>query len=228
MIWLSDLILTESKSDLISDMQAQFEYVSKKYFKEDHGKFKKPTFKVQSNLKTIGVYIPRDNLFKLNADFANDETALKSTIYHETIHYFQVHKFGFDKKKLSSDGYHDDYFKKLASKINSGEGSKLVTVAGTWQSIKSGKSVKPFWVYVVNDNTDIKWQWSPRKNEKLIVKLDRMKIHYKWDSLKVFQTDDIKFKEAPRSNGNRGVEFGMVRVGDELYKDINNAVKKHK
>jgi len=221
--------IEESNSDLISQMQKHFEYISKKYFKEDYNKYSKPKFKIKSNLKSVGVYIPRDNQFDINSDFASDEVSLKATMYHETIHYFQVHRNGFDKRKFNSDGYHDDFFKKMASKINSGEGSKLVTVSGTFQSIKSGKAVKSFWVYVVDKNDgDINWTWSPRKNDKMIERLDRMKDYYSWKSVKVFETDVIDFKEAPRATSGPKVKFGAVNSTEPLYKKINKVVKQHK
>lgn len=220
--------IQESNSDLIKQMETAFDYVSKKYFKDDYNKHPRPTFKVKTNLKNVGAYIPEKNTFELNADFASDETLLKATMYHESIHYYQVHQFGFDERKLKRDGYHDDYFHIMAKKINSGEGSKLVTVSGSFQSIKSGKSVKPFWVYVVDKNDgDINWMWSPRKNDSVIERLDRMKEYYKWKSVKVFETDVIDFKEAPRTGGGKNVRMGIVSPNEPLYDKINKVVKQH-
>jgi hypothetical protein len=229
MILLRNLLfnkLDESTSDLISMMKTHFEYASKKYFKDNHNKYKTPTFKIKSNLKSVGVYVPSANRFDMNADFANDEIALKATIFHETIHYFQTHIFGFSERKLKSDGYHDAYFKQMASKINSGEGAKLVTVSGTFQSIKSGKSVKPYWAYVVDKNDgNIYWSWSPRKSDKFIEQLHRMKDYYKWKSVKVFETDMIVFKEGPRVRGGKSVQFGVIDSNEKLYNKIKNSIK---
>lgn len=228
MISLRELILEFSKSEAISDMKKHFDYVSKKYF-SSRVKYPTPSFKVKPNLKNVGAYIPSRNEFVMHMDFANDPELLKGTMYHEAIHYFQVHQDGFDSRKHKRDGYHDDYFHQMAKKINSGEGKKYVSVSGSIQKIKSGKSVKPFWVYTIDKGDgDINWMWSPRKNQKIIDTLIRMRDYYKWTGIKVFETDIISFKEAPRSNGGRNVRYGTVSPNENIYKLIYPAVKKQK
>ena len=228
MIRLSPLLLEVSKSDIIKNLKYYFEYVSKKYF-GGHSKYPYPTFKLKTNLGKIGSYVPSRNEFVLDIDFANDYELLKATIFHETIHYFQVHQFGFDNRKLKMDGYHDDYFHTKAREINSGEGKKYVTVLGTFQAIKTGKSVKPFWVYVMDkQNDEINWMWSPTKNEKAIDLLKRISDYYHYKGVKAFQTDEISFKEAPRFSGK--ARYGVIQPNDPdgIYNKIYPIIKQQK
>jgi GNAT superfamily N-acetyltransferase len=82
--------LHESQNQvIIGKMEQHFKDCSKKYFKEHYGKFKYPTFKIRLNIKNAGHYLPDTNEIVLNKDMANDDMQLKSTVYHETIHYYQ-------------------------------------------------------------------------------------------------------------------------------------------
>jgi len=182
---------------LLKEMESHFVYISKKYFKgENIKKYPRPNFKVRSNLKQAGLYMPQSNMFVVNLDFAADPEQIKAVMYHESIHYYQVAVYGFNEREFKSTGYHNNYFKQKMKEINSGEGKKYVTVTGSYESISTGKSVKKFVVYVVDKaNGNFSWSWSPRRNQKLIDQMKRMiELSDKtgWKNAYVFETDTLK------------------------------------
>ena len=227
MIRLKELLVEQSKSELISKMKKHFADCSKKYFREDNNKYPAPNFTVRTNFRHIGAFVPQRNEFIMNLDFAQDDEAIKATMYHETIHYYQTHKFGFNRILHKIHGYHDDYFDQKMKEINSGEGKQLVTVRGEYTSIKSGKATKPFWVYVLAKGNELNTSWSPTKNTSFIDRLKRIKDYYKdkYDKGFVFQTDLVTFKESPRATmGGRSVQSGNVKPGDKYYNDFRKEI----
>ena len=184
-------------------MKQHFGDVSKKYFSDLKGKYPKPSFRIVSNLQHAGAYIPDKNEFVINADFANDEWTLKSVMYHESIHYYQIQQFGFNRILFKLHGYHDDYFFDMAKKINTGENDpKLVTKTGEYKSIKS-KSAKKFWVYIMLKDDKIYAYWSAKHDDRLI---DRM---LKFDTY-------LDYDDA------------FATPGDKIYDDVKSAVNKSK
>jgi len=226
MIKLNKLLLEIKKEEITSLMKKHFNDCSKKYFKNEAGKYNYPKFIVKPSLKHIGAYSPQPNRFILNLDFAQENETLKSTMYHETIHYYQT-KGGkqFSKMMFKIHGYHDDYFKQKMNQINAGEG-KLVDIVGTFKSIKSGEAAKPFWVYVLKRGKEYSMTWSPTKNEKYIQRWKRILDYHKYDEGFVFQTGTIIFKENPRaSNGGRSVKMGSIEPGDKYYDEMNKEIR---
>lgn len=227
MIELKRLIIEIKKSEIISLMKKYFDDCSRKYFKDEQGKYTYPKFEVRPNIKYAGAYSPQKNRFILNLDFAQNKNTLKSTMYHETIHYYQTHAgLNFSKMVFKLHGYHDDYFKEKMKQINAGEGENLVTIIGTYQSIKGGKATKPFWVYVLQRGKEYLMAWSPTKNENFIARLKRLFDYYKYDDGFLVQTDTIIFKENPRAKGGgRSVPMGSVKPGDKYYDEISKEFK---
>lgn len=221
------MLLEIKRSEVIALMKKYFDDCSKRYFADQAGNYPYPKFILKTNLRTIGAYSPQINKFWINADFAQDKELIKSTMYHETIHYYQT-KGGknFSKLMFKLNGYHDDYFTKMMNKINAGEGEKLVTVKGSYSSIKGGKAVKPFWVYVLRRGTEYKMVWAPTKNPKFIERWKRIFDYYKYDEAFMFQTNTIIFKENPRAKtGGRSVPMGAIKPGEKYYKEMTDEFK---
>lgn len=218
------LLVEIKKAEIIILMKKYFDDCSRKYFNDEYKKYVYPKFVVKPNIKHAGAYIPQQNNFVLNLDFANDMDTLKSTMYHETIHYYQT-KAGksFSRILFKLHGYHDDYFKEMMKKINSSEGSNFISIVANYKMVKGGKSVKLFWVYVLKRGNLYKMTWSPTRNEKFIERWKRILDYYKYDEGFIFQTGTLIFKENPRAkNGGHSVSMGEIKPGDKYYIEMIN------
>jgi len=229
-IELKQLVIENKKEQIKKVMKKYFDDCSKKYFSDVKGKYSYPSFNVKPNLRHAGAYSPQRNQFTMNLDFSQDLENLKSTMYHETIHYYQT-KGGqeFSKMMHKLHGYHDDYFKEKMKKINAGEGKELVSIIGTFQTIKSGKAAKPYYVYVLQKNKDYMMSWSPTRIPGFIDRWKRVKDYYKYDNAFVFQTDNVKFKENPRAKtSGRRVPMGALRPGHQYYDEMTKEFQRAK
>jgi hypothetical protein len=118
-------ILNEGKYDSVKLlMKKYFKECSKKYFPDLYGKYPDPTFEIKSH-HWAGWFKASGNIIGISSDIAaqTDEYNIKSTVYHETIHYYQFHTYSPRQWSQAENGGHDSFFKEKMSAINSVEGS---------------------------------------------------------------------------------------------------------
>lgn len=227
---LTEVLLSEyNKKQVINIMEKHFLDCSRKYFNNDYKKYEYPKFIIRTNKRYAAAYSFTNNTFICNSDFADNELAIKSNMYHETIHYYQLQYFGFNKFSFKLHGYHNDYFKEKMKEINQREGEQLVTITTTFELSNIKKAVKPIWVYMYLKGEKINWFWSAKFDTKLADKLFRMVDYYKADTGFYFSSDYINFKMAPRMNASSPYfKSAYIDRSDAMYEEMKSHIDKAK
>lgn len=216
-------LLNEGKYDAIKLlMKKYFIACSKKYFPDFHGKYPVPTFEIKSH-HWAGWFKSSGNIIGISNDLAaqTDEYNIKSTVYHETIHYYQFHTYAPKQWTYITNGGHDAFFKEKMLAINSIEGSGFINIKH--QHSKIAKSATEITVYGFVDNqNNYAFMWTPKPNEKMINWINTSaKSRYK--NIFIFSTDDFYFKtNQNRYKGGPSLKFGIIEEPSKI-----ELVKKH-
>lgn len=218
-------LLEKTKIELVTLMARYFHDCSKKYFSEDYKKYPLPKFKVRMNLKQAGTYSPGTNTITLNADFANDDFGIKSTVYHETIHYYQGFVVGF---KRGQD--HKGYFIDKMNEINKGEGTDLVTISTTYKKLNPNSSFKQFYVYVLDGGNTIYVSWSPTENFKYIETMNKIvqSSQNSYNNGFYFPTNNVTFKRFVRASNTQRLTMSPVNKSSKEYDELMDNLPKNK
>lgn len=209
--------LFEGKNDAAKLlMKKYFRECSKKHFPELHGKFPEPTFEVKAHA-WAGWFKATGNVMGISTDLAaqTDDFNVKSTVYHETIHYYQFHTYTPRQWAQAANGGHDAFFHEKMQAINAVEGSGFINIKH--EQDKISKSATEINVYGFVDNQDnYAFMWTPQPSEKLENWL-QTSAKPRFKHTFSFKTDDFYFKSAPnRYKGGSSLKFGVVEKPDKI------------
>jgi len=232
---LAELLLLEDANPK-NEMKRLFDEVSHKYFGEFAGKFPYPNLVIKSNLiasSKAGLFVGGRNEIQIDKDIANTPETLKMTLWHEAIHYYEwwtvfngcktrsdIQQWNFTAKFGS--GGHGKYFTDAMNRINSGEGSVVITVKEA--SIEM-MATKPFYAYVFKSHKKDSYHfcWSSKKEPGIIERIVKWAKQMYHDEFDFWHGESIAsiLKTGPRlSAGATKLSASTIAPSDSQFKFI--------
>ena len=218
-------ILAESvKAERTSTILDLFKKCSKKYFKGITKKLPDPTIKIGTAYGKFGHYNRAKNELWINKDLFSNERGLKSTVYHETIHYWD---FDYPWSEFRWNKGHGKFFMEYAQKINSGEKDPKLVQVTDYASEKITATEKEFVVYFWEYQGAYGALWSVKESEiikNLITKIFIGKPGAPTE-LYVAYTNDIEFRKGtPQRPGSSTLAYW--KISNEAADKLKSNAKK--
>lgn len=214
--------LNEGKYDSTKlKMEKYFNECSKKYFSEFSGMYKNPVFVVKEHVGWAGWFSASRNEIGVVPELSLDDNVLKSTIFHETIHFYQDNSYN-PKKDEGKKADHGRWFISKMEEINKGEGVGFVRPKEDAVNVKN--TVNSFWVYgIITKDGMYAYIWTPNEVESIDEWINGKAKNTYAGTFK-FQTNDYYYK-TPGQQYKKGKSMKFGGIDDKSKIEFIKGIK---
>ena len=231
----------------IKKMAECFNAIINKYYPDMTLQYPNPYFKIKTKAGKMGWYQPTTNTISVTPDVSFDDELLKSTVWHEAIHWvdwqLNPHQYQhysenqkrwiFNKKKFKKDDEgHGAFFWSQLKRINKLENKELITKTGNLR-ILGKKTARPYDLYIFDNDKNNKiyttWSPNPKNREILTLKMQSFINSKGGGDLYIVNTDNARFKIG-KALTVKVKKWGMYpfKVDRPEYKILKNYIENEK